>query len=84
MAVLCDHDAQNFQRSKRKQHEIYQGVLQILGQYQTPFFYDLYYWIELGNVLQLKKITSHHSFNFQKKKCKLKLTWLWYHKPGIE
>lgn len=45
MAALSDHDAQTFKRSKRKQHEIYQGVLQILGQYQTPYFYNLYYWI---------------------------------------
>lgn len=45
MAALSDHDAQTFKRSKRKQHEIYQGVLQILGQYQTPYFYNLYYRI---------------------------------------
>lgn len=38
MAILSDYNAQNCQRSERRQHEIHQGVLQMLGQQLTPIF----------------------------------------------
>lgn len=44
------------------------------GSIRLPYFYNLYYKIELGSVLQLREITSCHPFNFQKKKCKSNLT----------